>query len=105
MNLEFRTRLIGLRHKIAAHSITDQGAVFDAYHFFSVASNILSKMFSSFGNKISLKEFDKFHFTVPKFYYKDCKINKGSDDNIKDGCIYVAAKDSMFPEIVFGHVI
>jgi hypothetical protein len=45
MDLVFNTRMIRLMHKLAAHSITDPGPIYDTYHYFNLGSELLKRKF------------------------------------------------------------
>ena len=97
--LEFRTRLIRLKHKVAAHSITDPGPIYDIYHYFNICSEFLTQKFGKILNQLSADLSGTYRIVMPTIYYKNSKIFKGMDDDIVNGVLMVTAGDSMFPEI------
>lgn len=90
-----------MMHKIAAHSITDKGPIFDAYHYYQMATDMLEGMIIKFIDGIKHKEMEKMFIGKPKFYYKNSKVVKGADDDIINGYIIISASGPMFPEIIF----
>jgi len=94
-----RTRIVGLKHKISAHSITDKDPVFDEWHYYTLAQKVLDKKFSRLISNLNVKEIPKFHVGIPKFYLKNIEISKGNDDDIVNGRMTIFAKGNKFPEI------
>jgi len=97
---DFRTRFIALRSRIAAHSITDERPIFDSFHFYKIASQLLDAEFGKMISKLSTNMTPKFRYSLPTFYYKNMDIQDGSDDDIINGELFLTASDFMFPEII-----
>lgn len=98
---DFKTKMIYLKHIIAAHSITDSSRpILDAYKYYNDAKTMLEKMWSQFLSGIENKNYN-FYFSVPKFHYKDFEVHKGIDDFAVDGKLVIQADGYMCPQVEF----
>jgi hypothetical protein len=95
-----RTRIIRLKHKIAAHSITDVSRpIFDAFHFYKLADTMLGSAFAKMVGQMGTELEADYRYSLPMIYYKDMKISEGQDDDIIHGEMLITASDALFPEI------
>jgi hypothetical protein len=98
-NGELRNRIIGLKHIIAAHSITDKGPVYDEWHYFDLAKRLLEGRCAKLMSALSTGETFNFNFGMPKFYFNRLDIKDGFDDDIINGTMHVRGAGYLFPAI------
>jgi len=99
--MDFRTRMIRLRNKIAAHSITDSRTIYDPFYYYKLGSGLLENKFIQLIGSVGHKDLEHMYVGKPKFYYKSSHCVKGMDDDIVNGYIVLSASGPLFPEITF----
>ena len=88
-----------MKHIIAAHSITDKGAVYDEWHYFDLAKRMIEGKFAKLISSLNLSGMRGFNFGMPKLYFNKIDIKDGFDDDILSGTMYVRGAGYLFPSI------